>query len=196
MIAYKYKLYQTKRTKHLDAMLREASFVWNHALALRRGSMSNVNSLSRRFFLDDAQEIRLVRCGQVNAALFGRPCPEPLDGRRQLSRIAVPRTADCLDIAQERVAFYAAKYLAVAELFEILLFHVFHRLAILDGKPPQNQMQIAVLTERALGLSLGKLHNAAPFIEGIAPALETLAVEFCSEIVKHTQKGSPSGSSS
>lgn len=92
--------------------------------------------------------------------------------------------------------FYAAKYLAVAELFEILLFHVFHRLAVLDGKPPQNQMQIAVLTERALGLSLGKLHNAAPFIEGIAPALETLAVEFCSEIVEHTQKGSPSGSSS
>lgn len=36
MIAYKYKLYQTKRTKHLDAMLREASFVWNHALALQK----------------------------------------------------------------------------------------------------------------------------------------------------------------
>ena len=36
MIAYKYKLYQTKRTKYLDAMLREASFVWNHALALQK----------------------------------------------------------------------------------------------------------------------------------------------------------------
>ena len=36
MITYKYKLYQTKRTKHLDAMLREASFVWNHALALQK----------------------------------------------------------------------------------------------------------------------------------------------------------------
>lgn len=36
MIAYKYKLYQTKRTRHLDAMLREASFVWNHALALQK----------------------------------------------------------------------------------------------------------------------------------------------------------------
>lgn len=36
MISYKYKLYRTKQTKHLDAMLREASFVWNHALALQK----------------------------------------------------------------------------------------------------------------------------------------------------------------
>ncbi len=36
MIAYKYKLYRTDRTKHLDRMLREACFVWNHALALQK----------------------------------------------------------------------------------------------------------------------------------------------------------------
>ena len=36
MIAYKYKLYRTNRTKHLDAMLKEACFVWNHALALQK----------------------------------------------------------------------------------------------------------------------------------------------------------------
>ena len=36
MIAYKYKLYRTDKTKHLDKMLREASFVWNHALALQK----------------------------------------------------------------------------------------------------------------------------------------------------------------
>jgi len=36
MIAYKYKLYRTKQTKHLDAMLREASWIWNHALALQK----------------------------------------------------------------------------------------------------------------------------------------------------------------
>ena len=36
MITYKYKLYQTKKTKHLDTMLREASFVWNHAIALQK----------------------------------------------------------------------------------------------------------------------------------------------------------------
>lgn len=159
------------------------------------GLFTNIFHIARCVLLCPAK-LLLVRGRKIDAALPARPISEPFDGGRQLSRIAVTRTADCLDIAQERVAFYAAKYLAVAELFEILLFHVFHRLAVLDGKPPQNQMQIAVLTERALGLSLGKLHNAAPFIEGIAPALETLAVEFCSEIVEHTQKGSPSGSSS
>ena len=36
MIAYKYKLYRTDKTKHLDKMLREAAFVWNHALALQK----------------------------------------------------------------------------------------------------------------------------------------------------------------
>lgn len=36
MISYKYKLYRTKQTKHLDAMFREACFVWNHALALQK----------------------------------------------------------------------------------------------------------------------------------------------------------------
>jgi len=36
MIAYKYKLYSTKRSKHLDAMLNEAAWVWNHALGLQR----------------------------------------------------------------------------------------------------------------------------------------------------------------
>ena len=36
MISYKYKLYRTKRTSHLDNMLSEACFVWNHALALQK----------------------------------------------------------------------------------------------------------------------------------------------------------------
>lgn len=36
MISYKYKLYRTKKTKHLDKMLREACYVWNHALALQK----------------------------------------------------------------------------------------------------------------------------------------------------------------
>ena len=36
MIAYKYKLYRTPKTKHLDAMLREAAWVWNHALSLQK----------------------------------------------------------------------------------------------------------------------------------------------------------------
>ena len=36
MISYKYKLYRTDKTKHLDKMLREACFVWDHALALQK----------------------------------------------------------------------------------------------------------------------------------------------------------------
>ena len=36
MISYKYKLYKNKNTKHLDNMLSEACFVWNHALALQK----------------------------------------------------------------------------------------------------------------------------------------------------------------
>jgi len=36
MVTYKYKLYRTDKTKYLDKMLREACFVWNHALALQK----------------------------------------------------------------------------------------------------------------------------------------------------------------
>lgn len=36
MQAYKYKLYKTKRTKHIDDMLREAAFTWNKALAMQK----------------------------------------------------------------------------------------------------------------------------------------------------------------
>lgn len=36
MISYKYKLYRTPKTKYLDSMLREACFVWNHALILQK----------------------------------------------------------------------------------------------------------------------------------------------------------------
>ena len=35
-MTYTYKLYQTKRTAKLDAMLLEACFVWNHSLTLQR----------------------------------------------------------------------------------------------------------------------------------------------------------------
>lgn len=36
MISYKYNIYRSNKTKHLDKMLRECCFVWNHALALQR----------------------------------------------------------------------------------------------------------------------------------------------------------------
>lgn len=55
MISYKYKLYNSKRNKHLSAMLREASFVWNHCLALQKryyrrfGKFINANRLKTHF---------------------------------------------------------------------------------------------------------------------------------------------------
>ena len=36
MLTYTYKFYRSKRTAKLDAMLREACFVWNHALSLQK----------------------------------------------------------------------------------------------------------------------------------------------------------------
>lgn len=36
MISYKYNIYKSKNTKHLDKMLRECAFVWNHALNLQK----------------------------------------------------------------------------------------------------------------------------------------------------------------
>ena len=55
MITYKYKLYKIERTKHLDKMLREASFVWNHALSLQKryyslyGGYISVNQIQKHF---------------------------------------------------------------------------------------------------------------------------------------------------
>lgn len=55
MISYKYKLYKTKNSKHIDAMLREACFVWNHAIALQKryyslyGKFIDKNKLQKHY---------------------------------------------------------------------------------------------------------------------------------------------------
>lgn len=36
MQAFKYKMYRTKQTKHIDDMLREAAYTWNKALAMQK----------------------------------------------------------------------------------------------------------------------------------------------------------------
>ena len=36
MVTYQYKLFKTKKTRHLESILGEACFVWNHALALQK----------------------------------------------------------------------------------------------------------------------------------------------------------------
>lgn len=55
MVSYKYKLYNSKHNKHLSAMLMDASFVWNHCLALHKryyrmfGKFINANRLKTHF---------------------------------------------------------------------------------------------------------------------------------------------------
>lgn len=55
MISYKYKLYRTKNTKYIDAILREACFTWNHALAMQKryyslyGKYIHVYALQKHF---------------------------------------------------------------------------------------------------------------------------------------------------
>ena len=55
MISYKYKLYKTQKSKHLDKLLREACFVWNHALALEKryyrmyGKYIGANRMQKHF---------------------------------------------------------------------------------------------------------------------------------------------------
>lgn len=55
MISYKYKLYNSHKNKHLDEMLSEAAFVWNHALSLQKryykilGKYIGVNRMQSHF---------------------------------------------------------------------------------------------------------------------------------------------------
>ena len=54
MLTYRYKLYSSKRNRKIDAMLREACFVWNHALALQKryyrltGMYINLNRMQKQ----------------------------------------------------------------------------------------------------------------------------------------------------
>lgn len=63
MIAYKYKLYRSKQTKHLDAMLREAAWVWNHALALQK-----------RYYRIYHKYIGIVRLKHKWICWYGKSC--------------------------------------------------------------------------------------------------------------------------
>lgn len=62
MLTYRYKLYSSKRNRKIDAMLREACFVWNHALALQKryysltGKYINLNRMQKHFAK------RIIRC--------------------------------------------------------------------------------------------------------------------------------------
>lgn len=55
MISYKFNIYKSKNTKHLDKMFRECAFVWNHALSLQKryyrrfGKYISLNRLQKHF---------------------------------------------------------------------------------------------------------------------------------------------------
>ena len=55
MLAYKFKLYTTKQTKHLDKMLGEASCVWNTCLRIQKryykifGKYVSSNDMQKHF---------------------------------------------------------------------------------------------------------------------------------------------------
>lgn len=85
MIAYKYKLYQTKRTKHLDAMLREASFVWNHALALQKRYYSLFGKYISKNAMQKHYAKRIKR-----TLLHSQTTQEIYEGR--VKRIAIKRS--------------------------------------------------------------------------------------------------------
>ena len=97
MITYKYKLYKTERTKHLDKMLREACFVWNHALSLQKryyslyGGYISVNQIQKHFSArlkpkllhsQSVQEILQRLDTSLSAVFQKRYPPDPLKFKR------------------------------------------------------------------------------------------------------------------
>lgn len=75
MISYKYNIYKSKNTKHLDKMLMECAFVWNHALNLQKryyrrfGKYISLNRLQKHF----AKRIkRILLHSQTVQEILGR----------------------------------------------------------------------------------------------------------------------------
>ena len=62
MQAYKYKLYKTKRTKHIDDMLREAAFTWNKALSMQKRYYSLYGKYINKYKLQKWFDKRYKRC--------------------------------------------------------------------------------------------------------------------------------------
>ncbi len=61
MQAYKYKLYKTKRTKHIGNMLKEAAFTWNKALALQKRYYSLYGKYVNKYRLQKWFDKRIKR---------------------------------------------------------------------------------------------------------------------------------------
>lgn len=61
MQAYKYKLYKTKRTKHIGNMLKEAAFTWNKTLALQKRYYSLYGKYINKYRLQKWFDKRIKR---------------------------------------------------------------------------------------------------------------------------------------
>lgn len=61
MQTYKFKLYKTKKTKHIDNMLREAAFTWNYALAMQKRYYSLYGKYINKFQLKKWFDKRIKR---------------------------------------------------------------------------------------------------------------------------------------
>lgn len=61
MQAYKYKLYKTKRIKHIDNMLKEAAFTWNKALAMQKRYYSLYGKYINKYQLQKWFDKRIKR---------------------------------------------------------------------------------------------------------------------------------------
>lgn len=66
MISYKYNIYKSKNTKHLDKMLRECAFVWNHALNLQKTLLQEIWKI---YFTEQASKA-LCQTNQKNPFAF------------------------------------------------------------------------------------------------------------------------------
>jgi len=62
MVTYEYKIYCSERNRHLDRMLAEASFVWNHALALQKRYYSLFGQYIDIFRMKRHFAKRITRC--------------------------------------------------------------------------------------------------------------------------------------
>ena len=62
MLTYEYNIYRSDRNRHLDLMLAEAAFVWNHALALQRRYFSMFKGYIGTVRMQKHFQKRISRC--------------------------------------------------------------------------------------------------------------------------------------
>ena len=62
MLTYEYNIYRSERNRHLDLMLAEAAFVWNHALALQRRYYSLFKGYVGTVRMQKHFQKRIARC--------------------------------------------------------------------------------------------------------------------------------------